>query len=141
MADPNEQLIETPTTTTTSDPTSTTTTTTNTSDLTMSDLENNNNNDQIPSTSTLFPDIFPTTTRPDSLPSDIFQATLAVSKTPISSTIVPGQSDKSKIWPPSGPTQTTKSWHSNTNRISNKSTTSTNTGTTANFSPLSYLLS
>ncbi|EFA77887.1 hypothetical protein PPL_09387 [Heterostelium album PN500] len=70
---------------------STTTTTTNTNDLTMSDLENNNNNDQIPSTSTLFPDVVPTTTRPDSLPSDVFQATLIASKTPISSSIVPGQ--------------------------------------------------
>ncbi|EFA76044.1 hypothetical protein PPL_10623 [Heterostelium album PN500] len=99
MADPNEQLTETPNTTTTTttigstastDPTSTTTTTT-TNDLTMNDLESNNDNDSIPSTSTLFPDIVPPVTRPDSLPSDIFQATLASSKTPISSSIVPGQ--------------------------------------------------
>ncbi|EFA77476.1 hypothetical protein PPL_12078 [Heterostelium album PN500] len=71
------------------DPTSTTTTTTN--DLTMNDLESNNDNDSIPSTSTLFPDIVPTVTRPDSLPSDVFQATLIASKIPISSSIVPGQ--------------------------------------------------
>ncbi|EFA84451.1 hypothetical protein PPL_02483 [Heterostelium album PN500] len=82
---------QTTTTTTTNNAAAPTDTTTTTNDLTMDDLESNNDNDSIPSTSTLFPDIVPPVTRPVSLPSDVFQATLIASKTPISSSIVPGQ--------------------------------------------------
>ncbi|EFA78117.1 hypothetical protein PPL_08765 [Heterostelium album PN500] len=94
MSDPTDQ---TTTTTTTNNATAPTDTTTTTNDLTMNDLESNNDNDSIPSTSTLFPDIVPPVTRPDSLPSDVFQATLIASKTPISSSIVPGQQENKQI--------------------------------------------
>ncbi|EFA84318.1 hypothetical protein PPL_03396 [Heterostelium album PN500] len=103
MSDPIDQSTTT-TTTTTSSTAAPTDTTTTTNDLTMNDLESNNDNDSIPSASTLFPDIVPTTTRPDPLPSDVFQATLIASKIPISSSIVPGQpenkqqSNKDNSW-------------------------------------------
>ncbi|EFA84235.1 hypothetical protein PPL_03312 [Heterostelium album PN500] len=94
MSDPTDQ---TTTTTTTSNAAASIDTTTTTNDLTMNYLESNNDSDSIPSTSTLFPDIVPSVTRPDSLPSDVFQATLIASKTPISSSIVPGQLENKQI--------------------------------------------
>ncbi|EFA80209.1 hypothetical protein PPL_07032 [Heterostelium album PN500] len=60
MSDPTDQSTTT-TTTTTSNVVAPTDTTTTTNDL-MNDLESNNDNDSIPSTSTLFPDVVPTTT-------------------------------------------------------------------------------
>ncbi|EFA74924.1 hypothetical protein PPL_11958 [Heterostelium album PN500] len=95
MVDPADQPSDTTTTTTTTTTSSTTPTdpTTRAGDLSMSDLESNNNNNSIQSTSILFPDITPTNTRPDPLPSDLFQSTLAASKIPISSAIASGQPD------------------------------------------------
>ncbi|EFA83193.1 hypothetical protein PPL_03983 [Heterostelium album PN500] len=85
MSDPTDQT--TTTTTTTSSAAAPTDTTTTTNDLTMNDLESKNDNDSIPSTSMLFPDVTPNNTHPDPLPSDLFLATLAASKIPISSSI------------------------------------------------------
>ncbi|EFA86213.1 hypothetical protein PPL_00775 [Heterostelium album PN500] len=100
MADPNAQSSDTTTTTTTtttSNSTASTDPTTTTNDLRIRDLENNNNDDQNQSTPTLFPDVTPTSARPDPLSTYLFKSSLAASKLPISSTIVPGQPDKKVI--------------------------------------------
>ncbi|EFA84382.1 hypothetical protein PPL_03460 [Heterostelium album PN500] len=65
MVDPTDKSSDTITTTSSSTASKDPTTTTR--DLRMSDLENNNNFDQIQSTSTLFPDVTPTSARPDPL--------------------------------------------------------------------------
>ncbi|EFA77500.1 hypothetical protein PPL_12102 [Heterostelium album PN500] len=100
MVDPNEQSTDTTTTTTTTttnDSTTSTNPTTITNELRMSDLDCNNNNNENQPATTLFPEVTPVNTHQDPLPTDLFQSSLASSKLPISSTIVPGQPDGNQI--------------------------------------------